>query len=162
MRVDQAGSRVNKYKHTAGETLRCKAGELAVLAELLMRGPQTLGELRGRASRMHPLVSLDDVKTMLRGLMEQEHPLVRELPPAPGTRAETYGQLLSPDAHAIPSTSQPVAEAPVSSTSQGLSDRVTALETELETLKSALRRLASAVGESDPFDTNAQPVLESP
>src|SRR5687768_8855049 len=55
VRVDQAGSRVHKYKHTASETLRCSAGQLAVLAELLLRGPQTLGELRGRASRMHPL-----------------------------------------------------------------------------------------------------------
>src|SRR5437762_12509810 len=50
VRVDSVGSRVHKYKHQAGEVLRCRAGELSVLAELLLRGPQTLGELRGRAS----------------------------------------------------------------------------------------------------------------
>src|SRR5437867_3254408 len=70
VRVDIAGSRVHKYKHQASEVLRCRGGELAVLAELLLRGPQTLGELRGRASRMHPLATLDDAKAMLRGLME--------------------------------------------------------------------------------------------
>src|SRR5688500_11026021 len=83
VRVDQVGSRVHKYKHTAGETLRCSTAQLAILAELLLRGPQTLGELRGRASRMHPLPTLDDVKNTLRGLMEQQEPLARELPPSP-------------------------------------------------------------------------------
>ena len=55
VRVDMAGSRVHRYKHTAGEALHARAGELAVLAELLLRGPQTIGELRGRASRMQPM-----------------------------------------------------------------------------------------------------------
>lgn len=159
VRVDQVGSRVHKYKHMASETLRCSAGQLAVLAELLMRGPQTLGELRGRASRMSPLATLDDVKTMIRGLMEQSEPLVRELPPAPGTRAETYAQLLAPDAH-------PVSESPVASTANvagvsvtsaspgaiGLGERVTALENEVASLREALRKLAAAVGEADPIE----------
>src|SRR3954447_661301 len=95
VRVDTVGSRVHKYKHMAGEVLRCRAGELAVLAELLLRGPQTLGELRGRASRMSPLATLDEGRVMLRALMERDEPLVRELPPAPGTRAELFAQLLS-------------------------------------------------------------------
>src|SRR6185312_14596512 len=60
VRVDQVGSRVHKYKHTAGEILRCSGAQLAVLAELLLRGPQTQGELRGRASRMHPIATLED------------------------------------------------------------------------------------------------------
>ena len=159
VRVDQVGSRVHKYKHTAGETLHCKAGELAVLAELLLRGPQTLGELRGRANRMHPLATLDDVKTMLRGLMEQENPLVRELPPAPGTRAENYMQLLAADAHPLPA-SQPVAAAPASVTTpspsaMGLGERITALESEVASLREALRKLATAVGEPDPLQSES-------
>src|SRR3954468_4057060 len=52
VRVDTHGSRVPKYRHNAGDVLRARTGELAILAELLLRGPQTVGELRGRASRM--------------------------------------------------------------------------------------------------------------
>src|SRR5438128_2367874 len=84
VRLDTVGSRVHKYKHQAGEVLRCRAGELAVLAEMLLRGPQTLGELRGRASRMSPMATLDDAKAMVRALMEREEPLAREVAPAPG------------------------------------------------------------------------------
>src|SRR5262245_15716301 len=73
--ADMAGSRVNKYKHLAGETLSARAAEVAILAELLLRGPQTLGELRGRASRMHPFESLDAVKNMLTALMTREEPM---------------------------------------------------------------------------------------
>src|SRR5688572_4100082 len=50
VRVDQAGSRVHKYRHNAIDALHVRTGESAILAELLLRGPQTLGELRGRAS----------------------------------------------------------------------------------------------------------------
>src|SRR3954471_3407198 len=105
VRVDMAGSRVNKYRHQAGEALHVRAAERAVLAELLLRGPQTLGELRGRASRMHPLESLDVVKNALRGLSVRDEPLVRDLPPSPGSRAERYAQLLCPEAHAVPEES---------------------------------------------------------
>src|SRR4029453_1764650 len=101
-----AGSRVHRFRHNATDALHVRQGELAVLAELLLRGPQTLGELRGRASRMHPLESLDVVKSMPRGLAERSEPLVRELPPAPGSRAERYVQLLCPELH-------PIAEQPV-------------------------------------------------
>src|SRR5687768_11603455 len=96
-----AGSRVHRFRHNATDALRVRAGELAVLAELLLRGPQTQGELRGRASRMAPLDSLDAVRDMLRALRERPEPLVRELPPSPGSRAERYAQLLCPDLHAL-------------------------------------------------------------
>src|ERR671913_154481 len=115
VRVDTIGSRVHKYKHTAGETLRCRAGELAVLAELLVRGPQTLGELRGRASRMAPLATLDDAKTMIRALSDRPEPLLKEIAPSPGSRAERYVQLLAPDAHPVTESSVAVAPAPATS-----------------------------------------------
>ena len=92
IRSDMAGSRVNKYRHTAGETLQVRPAELAILAELLLRGPQTLGELRGRASRMHPLESLDVVKDMLRALRDRPERLVRELPPNEVTVARVMGE----------------------------------------------------------------------
>ena len=154
VRSDMAGSRVNKYRHQAGEALHVRGGELAILAELLLRGPQTLGELRGRASRMHPLESLDVVKNMLRALSERDESLVRELPPAPGSRAERYVQLLCPDLHPLDAPGQPGA-APTSANSPAPADslaaRVQALEAEVASLRDALRRLAQAVGEPDPL-----------
>ena len=163
VRVDTIGSRVHKYKHTAGETLRCRAGELAVLAELLLRGPQTLGELRGRASRMSPLNTLDDAKTMIRALAEHTEPLVKEIPPAPGSRAERYIQLLAPDAHPIQesgpatATTQPSAAAASPAAARGLGDRVAALESEVATLRAALQKLAASIGEPDPLGATIPP-----
>src|SRR3954471_14429834 len=160
VRVDMAGSRVNKYRHQAGEALQVRAAELAILVELLLRGPQTLGELRGRASRMHPLESLDVVKNMLRARVEREEPLATELPPAPGSRAERYAQLLCPDLHPLDvpaggaapaSPAPPIGGAPPPRPppmgGAVLSELVTRLEPEVKPLRDALRRLAAAVGE---------------
>ena len=157
IRSDMAGSRVNKYRQQAAEALHVRTAELVILAELLLRGPQTLGELRGRASRMHPLESLDVVKNMLRAMQERGEPLVRELPPAPGSRAERYVQLLCPDLHPLDA---PLAEAgpevargvaPSAPTAASLAQRVEKLEGEVAALRSALRRLAESLGESDPL-----------
>jgi uncharacterized protein len=169
VRVDMAGSRVNKYRHQAGESLRVRPAELAILAELLLRGPQTLGELRGRASRMHPLESLEVVKNMLRALGEREEPLVRELPALPGSRAERYVQLLCPDLHPIGESSAAKTARPGGSgggvggsSSPALSARLEALEGEVATLREALRRLARSIGEADPLaDTSAPAEMES-
>src|SRR3954470_12746615 len=150
VRVDVPGNRVSKYRHNATDVLHVRAGELAVLAELLLRGPQTQGELRGRASRMAPLDSLDVVRDMIRALTERPEPLVKQISPAPGSRAERYLQLLAPEAHAAAGgASSDVAEATASSGAGGptLSSRVQALESEVNTLKAAIRKLAAAVGE---------------
>ncbi len=151
VRADMAGSRVNKYKHQTGETLAARTAEVAILAELLLRGPQTLGELRGRASRMHPFESLDAVKDMLAALMNREEPLVRQLPPAPGSRAERYAQLLCPELHPLDAVADEAVVAGGAVASGGLSGRVEALEREVATLKAALRALAASVGEPDPL-----------
>ena len=163
IRSDMAGSRVNKYRQQAAEVLHVRTAELVILAELLLRGPQTLGELRGRASRMHPLESLDVVKNMLRAMQERDEPLVREVLPAPGSRAERYAQLLCPNLHPLdaPATAEapdraagPAALAGVSN-APALADRVVALESEVRGLREALRRLAQSVGEGDPFESAA-------
>lgn len=155
VRVDTIGSRVHKYRHEAGEVLRCRGGELAVLAELLLRGPQTVGELRGRASRMHPLPALDDAKAMLRGLSEREEPLASELPRQPGSRAELYAQLLSPDAHTTPSVASSSDAAATSATPAGASrnveERISRLESEVQTLRAALQSLAASIDRPDPL-----------
>jgi len=147
-RVDQVGGRVHKYRHTATEALHARTAELAILAELLLRGPQTLGELRGRASRMSPMESLDRVKDMIRALTERPEPYVKELPPSPGSRAERYMQLLAPGLHEIgesaPDSATPSSSAPAS---PNLAARVTQLESEVRSLRELLSKLASAVGE---------------
>ncbi|HWE93574.1 MAG TPA: YceH family protein [Tepidisphaeraceae bacterium] len=168
IRSDMAGSRVNKYKHAAAEALRMRPGETAILAELLLRGPQTLGELRGRASRMHPFESLEVVKQMLAALSEREEPLVRELPPMPGSRAERYAQLLCPEAQEAQAAGTGEEESEISNLKSGISDlksaasespalvaRVAALESEVTGLRDALRRLAQSIGEPDPFPSAA-------
>ena len=169
VRVDQANSRVHKYKHAAIEALQARTAEVAILAELLLRGPQTLGELRGRASRMTPFESIERVREMIRALAERADPLVRELPPPPGSRAELYIQLLAPDAHAVPtasasasaSASAGVSDAsavPAGSGGASLADRVAKLEQEVQSLRAALSRLARAVGEADPLTATAADV----
>jgi uncharacterized protein YceH (UPF0502 family) len=148
VRVDQIGSRVQKYRHTATEGLHARTAELVILAELLMRGPQTLGELRGRASRMFPLESIDRVKDMIRALTDRPEPYVQELPPSPGSRAERYVQLLCVGLHHVdesPAANAPTA--PATATSAGLSARVEALEAEVQSLRDLLSKLATAVGE---------------
>ena len=161
IRSDMAGSRVNKYRQQAADVLRVRTAELVILAELLLRGPQTVGELRGRASRMHPLESLDLVKNMLRAMTEREEPLVRELPPAPGSRAERYVQLLCPDLHPLDAPAAAPVEAarvnvPAGTGAVSLARRVEKLEGEVQTLRSALRRLAESMGEADPVAPEEQ------
>lgn len=162
VRADMAGSRVNKFRHQTGEALHVRTAEVAILAELLLRGPQTLGELRGRASRMQQFESIEAVKNMLAALMTREEPLVRELPPSPGSRAERYVQLLCPDLHSLevaapPATTSIAAEIPRAD----MTGRMEALEAEVAVLRSALKRLAQSVGEPDPFcDPDLSPRLE--
>jgi len=157
VRVDTTGARVHKYKHHAGETLHARTGELAIMAELLLRGPQTLGELRGRASRMTPMESLDATRDLLRALMDRPEPLVKEIPRSPGSRAEQFVQLLCPNLHAV-SSIQATAPLPTQEASGlPLAERVTALEADVAALRAELRRLAAALGETvDTEPTRAQ------
>lgn len=88
-------SRVAKYEHRLAEMFNFTRPEAAILCELLLRGPQTPGELRSRAERMHPFEDLSVVHTTLKHLMEREPPLVTLLPRQPGTKEARYAHLLS-------------------------------------------------------------------
>jgi len=151
VRVDQAGARVHKYRHNAGDVLKCRAGELALLAELLMRGPQTLGELRGRASRMAAgaLETLDDARAMIRALTDRPEPLVKEIAPSPGSRAERYAQRLFDDERANVSTEGAGEIKTIAPATATLSDRVTSLEAEVARLRQIVDKFAVALGEPD-------------
>lgn len=90
-----AGARAVKYTHRLSETLGLERPELAVLSELLLRGPQTAGELRGRASRMHPFVSPAEVRVVLDGLAARSpDPYVVELPRAAGCKENRFAHAL--------------------------------------------------------------------
>ncbi len=148
-KVFQPNSRVEKYAHNGREALGLEAPALAVLAELLLRGPQTAGELRARASRMAPIESLDQLMAILDPLLERG--LVRRLPPAPGSRADRYVQLLSPDAHPIeievrPAGAAEPARSPSVPSVSRLLERVEALEMEVDELRRAVQLLARRTG----------------
>lgn len=88
-------SRVAKYEHRLADTFNFTRPETAILCELLLRGPQTPGELRSRAERMHPFEDLSLVHSTLKHLVERELPLVLLLPRQPGTKEARYAHLLS-------------------------------------------------------------------
>lgn len=89
-----ADSRVTKYEHRLQEAFNFTRPEVAVLCVLLLRGPQTPGELRGRTERMHRFEELADVLSALQHLMQREPPLVKMLPRQPGTKESRYAHLL--------------------------------------------------------------------
>jgi uncharacterized protein YceH (UPF0502 family) len=88
-------SRVTKFEHRLQETFNFYRPEIAVICELLLRGPQTPGELRNRASRMHPFEDLESVHSALQRLAKREPPMVVILPRQPGTKEARYAHLLS-------------------------------------------------------------------
>src|SRR5487761_478251 len=95
--ADNMVSRVSKYEHRLQEAYNFTRHEIAILSELLLRGPQTPGELRSRADRMHKFDDLGIVQSTLQRLMKREPPLVKMLPRQPGTKEARYAHLLSGD-----------------------------------------------------------------
>ena len=92
-----ADSRVTKYEQRLQEVFNFTRAETAVLCVLLLRGPQTPGELRGRADRMHHFETLEDVQSAVQKLMQREPPLAKVLPRQPGTKESRYAHLLAGD-----------------------------------------------------------------
>ncbi|MGB9029161.1 MAG: YceH family protein, partial [Acidobacteriaceae bacterium] len=102
-------SRVAKYEHRLQEVFNFTRGETAVLCVLLLRGPQTPGEIRSRTERIHHFEELDDVLAVLEKLAQREPPLVAALPRQPGSREIRYAHLLSGEPVVTP---QPIAATP--------------------------------------------------
>jgi uncharacterized protein len=90
-------SRVRKYEHRLQEVFNFTRQETAVLCVLLLRGPQTPGEIRGRAERLHHFETLDDVQMAIGKLMKREPVLAAVLPRQPGTKESRYLELMSGD-----------------------------------------------------------------
>lgn len=131
-----ADSRVTKYEHRLQEVFNFSRGETAVLCVLLLRGPQTPGELRGRTERMHPFEDLDAVQGSLQKLMQREPPLAAVLPRQPGTKESRYAHLFSGPVDSA------AAAAPSGLTSPAHDDdRVSQLEEQVAALRQEVREL---------------------
>ncbi len=101
-RARGADGRVAKYEHWLGEAFNFSRAETALLCVLLLRGPQTPGELRGRTERLHPFDEIADVLAGLQKLMDRTPALVAVLPRQPGTKESRYAQLLSGPVESLP------------------------------------------------------------
>lgn len=138
--VFEPGSRVTRYRHCLAERLELRRSEQAVLTVLLLRGPQTAGELRTRTERLYEFSDLDAVQTALRRLAERTPmPLVRRLPRQPGMKENRWSHLLCGEPEmALPAVEPP---APREDRIGDLEARVAALEAQLRSQAERLGRL---------------------
>jgi len=131
--VSSADSRVPKYEHRLQEAFNLPRAETAILCVLLLRGPETPGELRGRTERMHRFEELADVHSALQRLIQRDPPLARMLPRQPGTKEARYAHLLSGELE--------IAEPPAHGPAPTDSERIARLESEVGSLKAEIAEL---------------------
>lgn len=147
------GVRVAKYEHVAGKVLGLQSKGLALLCPMMLRGPQTPGELKTNAHRLFEFDDLDDVQFVLQRLAEHEPPLVMALPRQPGQKEVRYVHLLGGDpdlsAYAAQTAGSPAATAPATT---ALSARVEALELAVELLQEELDALKSRLDPREDTD----------
>jgi uncharacterized protein len=151
------GSRATKYRHLAEEALGLGREELAALAVLLLRGPQTPGELRARTERMAQITSFDQLEQILARLAEKGY--ARRIGRRPGQKEDRFEHLLggasaetayeppAPTAYEPPAPTAPSHEPPAPAPMpDGLASRVEALEREVATLRQQLEALSAELG----------------
>jgi uncharacterized protein len=134
-----ADSRVTKYEHRLQEVFNFDRREIAVICVLLLRGPQTPGELRGRTERMYKFEALEDVEATLKRLMEREPPLAAILPRQPGTKEARYTHLFSGESITI------ATELPSSPARTSDDSRIANLEVEISALRQEVAELKRQV-----------------
>ena len=149
--IESSGGRVPRYAQNAGKVLQVPPQSVALLAVLMLRGPQTPGELRINSDRLHKFGDLLSVDAFLRELAERrEGALVRELARAPGSRENRWAHLLSgePSIPAAPSPAASAAGGDAITTGElaALRSRVDQLEGEVEALRESVARLSKELG----------------
>ena len=132
--------RADRYDHRMASRFHLNPQEQALICALVLRGPQTLGELRTNAGRMAQFADLSSVESFLRGLIERDEPLVTRLPRLAGKREERFGHLLCGEVE------QEIPEASASSTQGTKDERIAALEGEVARLSAELDRLWELTG----------------
>jgi hypothetical protein len=137
-----AGSRARKYRHLLPEALGVDDSELALLAVLMLRGPQTPGELKQRSERLHPFAGLPDVQETLERLLERE--LVVRHPRRPGQKEDRFEQTLGGGDETQVEEPDPGYLSPAVAADD---DRLERLERELQDLRAEVSRLREALGD---------------
>ena len=137
MLIHTAGARVAKYRHTFLDLYNLNSREVAIICVLMLRGPQTPGELRSRTERMCGAMSLSDLERLLDELSAGDDPLVKVIPARPGQKEKRYAHLLSPYTETYESAAD---RAPaIESTPQ--ESRLDQLESELKNLRTEMNSL---------------------
>ncbi len=138
--VSQAGGRAVKYEQRLTETCRLSLQETALLCVLMLRGPQTLGELRSRTERIYPFADLVETEAVMQVLMNAEpEPLAMKLPRLPGTKESRFAHLL-----AGPVEVEALAAAMEEEKGRGPSSALAQLESEVQGLRVELAELRGA------------------
>jgi uncharacterized protein len=147
-----AEGRVTKYEHHLGEIFNFSRAEAALICTLLLRGPQTPGELRGRTERLHHFNEIADVLAGLQKLIDRDPALAAVLPRQPGTKESRYAHLLSGAAESIGASAGEFARAPqsIAASERGngehpADERIGILEQEVNELRRQLSALQQKV-----------------
>lgn len=134
--IDRLESRVTKYRHVLYEAMQMSRPVIAVMCVLMLRGPQTVGEIRTRTNRLYDFTSLEQVETTLTGLMSGDPPLIANLARQPGQKEIRYAHLLSGEIPLAATEPAAFTEAePHASPHRDHSERLERLEREVEELK---------------------------
>jgi uncharacterized protein YceH (UPF0502 family) len=145
-RARSADGRVTKYEHWLGEAFNFSRAETALLCVLLLRGPQTPGELRGRTERLHRFEEIGDVLAGLQKLMDREPALAAVLPRQPGTKEARYAHLLSGPVESVQTASAEAGFDRDSSCADGPSqERIERLEAAMDELRQQVAALRQKI-----------------
>jgi len=153
--VESSGGRVMRYAHNVGKVLAIPSQSVALLAAIMLRGPQTVGELRINCERLHHFADISAVEGFLHELAEREAgALVVELPRQPGTRETRWAHLLSGAPSADTVVRMPAAEGDVITVSEiaALRANVADLQGELATIRATVAKLCAELGIVPPGD----------
>ena len=142
--MQRSGERVMKYMHLLGEAMEIDRAQIAVLDVLMLRGPQTLGEIRTHASRMYPFQSLEDAEATLDGLASRSpEPLVARLERQAGQKEARYAHLLAGEPELVMASVEPEPN----NTSTQDDDRITEMERSVAALRDEVAGLRAEIAE---------------
>jgi uncharacterized protein YceH (UPF0502 family) len=139
-KIYKTDSRVPKYQHLFIKKFNLSLPEAAVLCVLMLRGPQTAGEIRGRTERLYKYSGLKEVEEVLTGLMNREQPMVIKLPRQAGRKESRYMHLLSGEPE-ITETETPLPEEAATQRVRAENERIATIEKEVAVLRSELDNL---------------------
>ena len=142
--IEISGTRTVKFEHNLGRALGVPGAAVALLATLMLRGPQTAAELRLHSERLHRFADVSSVEGFLDELAGKAEPMVRKLPRAPGARESRWVHLLCGEVQIDATGAEPGAMA--AAADAGLAEEVAVLRAEVAELRARLDRLAAALG----------------